>query len=91
MKNFVYAAAAITIAAGFASSAFGAGSYGFNTPHQVEKDAEIHRAIESLEHANKYLRRAPHDYGGARLAAIAHVNAALSGLYRALKHDENTR
>ncbi len=91
MNKVIYAAAAITIAAGFAISAFGAGSYGFNTPHQVERDPELHRAIENLEHANKFLRRAPDDYGGARSAAIAHVNAALSGLYRALKHDEHTR
>jgi biopolymer transport protein ExbB/TolQ len=48
----------------------------------------IARAIHELREVVKYLEAAPHDFGGAKAAAIASSNQAIKDLQAALKYRE---
>jgi len=56
---------------------------------QREPHPQINRAIVALEAAKAHLRRAAHDFGGHRVAAIAAIDAALLQLKAALEYDKN--
>jgi hypothetical protein len=53
----------------------------------VEPHPEINRAIVALEKARFHLKRAAHDFGGHRVAAIVAIDAALEQLHLALQFD----
>ncbi|MGB6947086.1 MAG: hypothetical protein WBE37_32105 [Bryobacteraceae bacterium] len=89
MTKFICSIAVVLLAAGFVVSAYGAGSYGFNTSHHIEPHPEIHYAINKLEHAKGLLQQTSYDYGGHRSKALDHVNAALSELHQALEYAEH--
>jgi uncharacterized protein (DUF1810 family) len=48
----------------------------------------IVKAINAIEDAIAYLRAAPHDFGGHRVAAIADCEKAVKQLREALKYRE---
>ncbi len=54
-----------------------------------ERHPEIYGAIHKLEHAKQDLNKGAHDFGGHRMAAIQHIDAALSELHQALEYDEH--
>jgi hypothetical protein len=56
--------------------------------YQQEKHAHprIAKAIHELRDAVKYLEAAPHDFGGAKAAAIASSNQAIRDLQAALAY-----
>jgi hypothetical protein len=51
----------------------------------MDKDhpAEIHMAIEKLEHTKTDLQKAGDDWGGHRMEALKHVDEALAELHKA--------
>ncbi len=52
-----------------------------------EHHPEIRRAIRALENAKNDLEHASHDFGGHRVKAIGHLDAAISELHQALAYD----
>jgi 16S rRNA G527 N7-methylase RsmG len=75
-------AAVIVSAIAFATFPVQAESY------QQEKQGHprIARAIHELREVVKYLEAAPHDFGGAKAAAIASSNQAIKDLQAALAY-----
>ncbi|OYV52065.1 MAG: hypothetical protein B7X10_00295 [Burkholderiales bacterium 21-58-4] len=57
--------------------------------HAGERHPEINGAIHKLEHAKTNLNKGAHDFGGHRVAAIQHIDAALSELHQALEYDKH--
>jgi hypothetical protein len=55
---------------------------------QREPHPQINRAIVALETAKAHLKRAAHDFGGHRVAAIAAIDKALEQLKLALEFDK---
>ncbi|MDE2337377.1 MAG: hypothetical protein KGL10_08695 [Alphaproteobacteria bacterium] len=45
--------------------------------------------IHKLEHAKQGLNKGAHDFGGHRVAAIQHIDAALFQLHQSLEYDEH--
>jgi hypothetical protein len=56
---------------------------------RVEPHPQINQAIIALEAARMHLRRAAHDFGGHRVAAIAAIDRALIQLRLALQFDKD--
>ena len=97
------AAASISIPALAASSAFASPAAASQvmavtqqaTPAQTgaararrEPHPEIRKAIEALERAKTDMKRASHDFGGHRVAAIAACDRAIEQLRLALQYDK---
>jgi hypothetical protein len=55
----------------------------------AEPHPEIRSAIASLREARGNLDHAAHDFGGHRVAAIKHIDAALEELRICLKYDQH--
>jgi uncharacterized membrane-anchored protein YhcB (DUF1043 family) len=55
----------------------------------AERHPEIHAAQRDLREAKAHLERAAHDFGGHRVKAIEHINAALEELEAALQADKD--
>jgi len=55
----------------------------------LEPHPQINQAIIALEAARMHLRRAAHDFGGHRVAAIAAIDRALMQLRLALQFDKD--
>jgi hypothetical protein len=56
---------------------------GFAVPQKEDVPAEMQRAHEALQTAKNELEHAGQEWGGHRVAAIGHVNAALGELGKA--------
>jgi hypothetical protein len=52
----------------------------FSSPFQKDKPAEVDRAEQSLHTAKSELEKAGAEWGGHRVKAIEHINAALHEL-----------
>jgi hypothetical protein len=55
----------------------------FSAPFQKDKPAEVDRAEQSLHTAKSELEKAGTEWGGHRVAAIKHIDAALQELEKA--------
>ena len=55
----------------------------FSAPFQKDKPAEVDRAEQSLQTAKGELEKAGKEWGGHRVAAIKHIDAALQELEKA--------
>ncbi len=55
----------------------------FSAPFQKDKPAEVDRAEQSLQTAKGELEKAGTEWGGHRVAAIKHIDAALKELEQA--------
>ena len=55
----------------------------FSAPFQKDKPAEVDRAEQSLHTAKGELEKAGTEWGGHRVAAIKHIDAALKELEQA--------
>ena len=55
----------------------------FSSPFQKDKPAEVDRAQQSLQTAKKELEHAGTEWGGQRVQAIKHIDAALKELEQA--------
>jgi len=55
----------------------------FSAPFQKDKPAEVDRAEQSLHTAKRELENAGNEWGGHRVAAIKHIDAALQELEKA--------
>jgi hypothetical protein len=92
--NLTTACAAITLAAALILAPAARASGPTAPPRApraavVEPHPEINRAILALEAAKVHLRRAAHDFGGHRVAAIAAIDRALNQLRLALQFDKD--
>jgi ABC-type protease/lipase transport system fused ATPase/permease subunit len=56
-------------------------------PQRRERHPEIIAAMRALEAAKHHLESAAHDFGGHRVRALEHVNAALGECKAALEYD----
>jgi DNA-binding transcriptional regulator YdaS (Cro superfamily) len=54
-----------------------------------ERHPEIRKAITALERAKTDLKRADHDFGGHRVAALEACDRAIAQLRLALQYDRN--
>lgn len=61
---------------------------GASVAYTAERHPAIHSAEKDLRHAKDTLEHADHDFGGHRVKAIEHVNAALDELHLALDFDK---
>ena len=55
----------------------------------AERHPAIRRAITALEEAKAYLRKADHDFGGHRKAALEECDKAIEQLKLALEYDRH--
>jgi hypothetical protein len=56
--------------------------------HDKRDDGKIHRAVKALDDAIEDLRKAPHDFGGHKQAAIEACEKAKKELHEAMAFDE---
>ena len=56
--------------------------------HDRQDDNKLHRAMKALDEAIEDLKKAPHDFGGHKVAAIEACENAKKQLHEALAFDE---
>jgi hypothetical protein len=60
-----------------------------NAAAQHERHPEIRAAMDSLRQAQDSLNHADHDFGGHRVAAMKHIDAAMHELQICMKYDRH--
>ena len=55
---------------------------------QRERHPEMMKALRALENAKRDLSNAAHDFGGHRVKALEHTEAAIAEVKEALKYDK---
>ncbi len=70
--------AAVGVAQGVNPAEFGA---------QRERHPEMMKALRALENAQRDLKNSAHDFGGHRVKALDHTDAAIAEVKEALKYD----
>lgn len=55
---------------------------------QRERHPEMMKALRALENAKRDLSNAAHDFGGHRVKALEHTDAAIAEVKEALKYDK---
>ena len=75
----------ITVVAAFAIGVLGTTAFtSIERQNEAKKHPRIEAAIDGLKDAIEYMDKAPDDFGGHKMAAIADCKAAVKSLHKAL-------